>query len=195
MTRAPALAAAGDLLYIRATRLDFPTMTTGDTNDTLAALRMTVEHLASERYPNGSSAAEVEEMALAAGDCEYLIARVRQLEAERVQASLEPQWLSPSRHGPAKDALKRINTICKAFPDLFGAMFVTLATHQSVPRDTLAATIRQLRADAAELTQEDVEGLLVSILNGGRQSFDAVLRTRKSAKRPATPLSWVKSDD
>jgi len=164
-------------------------------NDTLAELRSTVERLAAERYSAGSNAAEVEQLAAAAGDCEFLLARVRQLEAERDYASVQVPWLTPNRQGPAKESLKRIGAICQAFPDLFSAMLVVAATHQSAPRDALAATLRQLRPDAAELTQADVEGLLTSILNGGRQAYDAVLRTRKSQKRPAAPLSWMKSDD
>lgn len=164
-------------------------------NESLAALRNVVEQLAAERYADGANAAEVEQMAAAAGDCEYLLARVRQLEAEREYASVQVPWLSPTRQGSAKDSLKRIGAICQAFPDLFSAMLVVVATHQNAPREALATTLRQLRPDAAELTQADVEGLLTSILNGGRQAYEAVLRTRKSQKRPAAPLSWVKSDD
>jgi hypothetical protein len=168
---------------------------TSPANELLAEHRNAVERLASERYGAGTTAAEVEELAAAAGDCEYLLARIRQLEAEREHASVQLPWLSPSRPGSAKDALKRINAICLAFPDLFSAMFVVVATHQGAPRDALAATLRQLRPDVAELTQADVEGLLASILTGGRQAFEAVLRTRKSGKRAAAPLSWVKNDD
>jgi len=164
-------------------------------NESLAELRSMVERLATERYAAGANAAEVEQLAAAAGDCEYLLARVRQLEAEREHASVQVPWLSPTRQGSAKDSLKRIGAICQAFPDLFSAMLVVVATHQSAPREALATTLRQLRPDAAELTQADVEGLLASILNGGRQAYDAVLRTRKSQKRPAAPLNWVKSDD
>jgi hypothetical protein len=168
---------------------------TSPSSDALAELRNTVERLATERYAAGTNAAEVESLAAAAGDCEYLLARIRQLEAERDHASVQLPWLSPTRPASAKDALKRINAICQAFPDLFSAMLVVVATHQGAPRDALAATVRQLRPDAAELTQADVEGLLASILNGARQSFDAVLRTRKSGKRAPAPLAWVKNDD
>jgi hypothetical protein len=168
---------------------------TSQSNDSLAALRDTVEQLTSERYAGGANATEVEELAAAAGDCEYLLARIRQLAAERDHASVQLSWLSPTLQGSAKDALKRISAICQAFPDLFSAMLVVLATHQGAPREALAATLRQLRTDAAELTQADVEGLLASIMNGGRQAFDAVFRTRKSTKRASAPLSWVKNDD
>jgi transposase len=168
---------------------------TSPSNDSLAAHRSAVEQLASERYSSGSNAAQIEELAVAAGDCEYLMARIRQLDAEREHASVQLPWLSPTRSGSAKEALKRINAICQAFPDLFSAMLVVVATHQSAPREALAATVRQLRPDAAELTQADVEGLLASIVTGGRQAFDAVLRTRKSAKRTTAPLAWVKNDD
>ena len=164
-------------------------------NDALAELRNSVERLAAERYAGAASARAVEQLAADAGDCEYLLARIRQLDAEREYASTQVPWLSPGRQGPAKDALKRIGAICQAFPDLFSAMLVVVATNQGAPREALAATLRQLRPDAAELTQADIEGLLTSIVNGGRQSFDAVLRTRKSTKRPAAPLAWVKSDD
>jgi hypothetical protein len=170
------------------------TMST-QSNETLAALRSAAEGIAAERYAGAANAAEAEQQAADAGDGQYLLARVRQLEAEREHASVQVPWLAPNHQGSAKDSLKRIGVICQAFPDLFSAMLVVLATHQGAPREALAATVRQLRPDAAELTQADIEGLMTSILNGARQSFDAVLRTRKSAKRPAAPLAWVKNDD
>jgi len=72
-------------------------------------------------------------------------------------------------------------------------MFVVLATHQELPRDMLAAAVKQFRTDLEAYTRDDVAGLLTAIWNGGRSGYDAVLRTRAhSPKRGAGALSWVK---
>lgn len=72
-------------------------------------------------------------------------------------------------------------------------MLAVLATHQELPRDMLAAAIKQFRPDLATYTAEDVVSLLTAIWNGGKSGFDAVLRTRaNSPKKGAGAFSWVK---
>lgn len=111
---------------------------------------------------------------------------------DELAAQLE--WLHPSHRPSPADALLRIRWLCTQHTDLFSAMFAVLATHQAVPREILAAAVRQCRRDAESLSQADVAGLFTALLNGGRQGFETVLRTRRSGDRkPAVP-SWVKSD-
>jgi hypothetical protein len=102
------------------------------------------------------------------------------------------EWLHPAHRAAPADALMRIRWLCAQHPDLFGAMFVVLATHQGVPRDILAAAVRQFRRDTDSLTQADVSGLFTALLTGGRQGFDTVLRTRRSGDRKPAAPSWVK---
>lgn len=102
-------------------------------------------------------------------------------------------WLMPGHRAAPADALKRIQALCAAWPDLHAAMFAVLATHQELPRDMLAVAIKQFRPDLAAYTAEDVVSLLTAIWNGGRSGFDAVLRTRAaSPKKGAGAFSWVK---
>jgi len=102
-------------------------------------------------------------------------------------------WLLPGHRAAPADALRRIQELCAAWPELYAAMFLVLATHQELPRDMLAAAIKQFRADLDAYTREDVVSLLTAIWNGGKSGFDAVLRTRAaSPKRGAAGLGWVK---
>lgn len=102
-------------------------------------------------------------------------------------------WLQPSARTAPAEALRRIQQLCSAWPDLYAAMFLVLATHQGLPRDVLAAAIKQFRPDLEAYSREDVMGLLVAIWNGGKSGFDAVLRTRANApKRGAGAFSWVR---
>jgi hypothetical protein len=102
-------------------------------------------------------------------------------------------WLLPGARPAPAEALRRIQQLCAAWPDLYAAMFVVLATHQALPRDVLAAAIKQFRPDLEAYSREDVMGLLVAVWNGGKSGFDAVLRTRANAPRKAgAGLSWVK---
>ena len=104
-----------------------------------------------------------------------------------------PPWLLPGHRPAPLEALRRIQALCGAWPDLYTAMFVVLAAHQELPRDMLAAAIKQFRTDLEAYTRDDVVGLLTAVWNGGRSGFDAVLRTRvNSPKRAAGSLSWVK---
>jgi len=113
---------------------------------------------------------------------------------ERPAAGSDPlDWLRPGHVGAPADALPRIQALCTAWPDLHAAMLVVLATHQALPRDTLAAVIKQFRPDLDPYTRDDVVGLLTAIWNGGKSGFDAVLRTRaNSPKKGAGAFSWVK---
>jgi hypothetical protein len=102
-------------------------------------------------------------------------------------------WLLPGHRAAPAEALKRIQLLCGAWPDLHTALFVVLATHQELPRDRLAAAIKQFRQDLDAYTREDVVSLLTALWNGGKSGFDAVLRTRASSpKKGAGGLSWVK---
>ncbi|RZL35332.1 MAG: hypothetical protein EOP35_14595 [Rubrivivax sp.] len=102
-------------------------------------------------------------------------------------------WLTPGHRAAPAEALPRIQALCAAWPDLHAAMFTVLAAHQALPRDVLAAAIKQFRPDLDAFTREDVAGLLTAIWNGGRSGFDAVLRTRaNSPKKGAGAFSWVK---
>ncbi|MFT7721512.1 MAG: hypothetical protein QM788_01560 [Roseateles sp.] len=114
--------------------------------------------------------------------------------ADEAAAAADPlDWLRPGHRCAPAEALRRIQLLCAAWPDLHAAMLTVLATHQELPRDMLAAAIRQFRPDLGAYTQEDVVGLLTAVWNGGKSGFDAVLRTRASApKRGGGALSWVK---
>jgi hypothetical protein len=102
-------------------------------------------------------------------------------------------WLQPGHRAAPADALRRIQGLCAGWPDLYAAMFLVLATHQELPRDMLAAAIKQFRTDLDPYTREDVVSLLTAIWNGGKSGFDAVLRTRaNSPKKGAGGFSWVK---
>jgi hypothetical protein len=107
--------------------------------------------------------------------------------------SEELRWLLPGQQGAPADVLPRIQFICAQQSDLFSAMFLLLATHQGLPREILAAATKQCRTDLDDLTREDVLGLYTSILNGGKQGFDAVLRSRRKAERKTGGFgAWVK---
>jgi hypothetical protein len=102
-------------------------------------------------------------------------------------------WLLPGHRAAPAEALKRIQALCGGWPDLYAAMFLVLACHQELPRDVLAAAIKQFRTDLDAYSREDVVGLLTAIWNGGKSGFDAVLRTRaNSPKKGAGAFSWVK---
>jgi hypothetical protein len=101
-------------------------------------------------------------------------------------------WMLPGQRTPPAEAMQRIQQLCNAQPDLFSAMFMVLAGHQEVPREVLAAAIKQCRPDLDAYSREDVMGLLVAIWNGGKSGFDAVLRTRANAPKKAGGFSWVK---
>lgn len=101
-------------------------------------------------------------------------------------------WLLPAYRAAPAEALKRIQALCAGWPDLHAAMLVVLATHQNLPRDVLAAALKQFRSDLDPYTREDVVGLLTAVWNGGKSGFDAVLRTRANSPKKGGSLSWVK---
>ncbi len=103
-----------------------------------------------------------------------------------------PAWVLPGHRATPAEAMLRIQGLCAAQPDLFSAMLTVLATHQGVPRDVLAAAIKQFRPDLDPYSRDDVQGLLVAIWNGGKSGFDAVLRTRAGAPKKVGGMSWVK---
>ena len=85
--------------------------------------------------------------------------------------------------------------MCGRFPDLFNPMQAVVVTHPAVSREMLAMAIKQFTPDTDALGQDDVLGLLASVINGANQAFDAVLRTRKGADRKAASLPWGKHTD
>lgn len=114
-------------------------------------------------------------------------------DAAQDEGTEELGWLLPGHRAAPAEALRRIQILCVAWPDLHAAMFAVLATHQELPRDMLAAAIKQFRTDLDPYTREDVVGLLTALWNGGKSGFEAVLRTRANApKKGAGAFSWVK---
>ncbi|MDT9001468.1 hypothetical protein RQP53_19485 [Paucibacter sp. APW11] len=102
-------------------------------------------------------------------------------------------WMAPGYLATPAEALERIRQICAMHEELFGALFALMATHGSLPREILAAAIKQFRPDAQALSNEDLVGLLTATVNGGRQGFDAVMRTRRSTPRKAGAVPWAGS--
>ncbi len=103
------------------------------------------------------------------------------------------QWLAPQYRATPGEALQRIEAICAMHGELCQAVFVVMATHSGLPAPILAAAIKQFRRDTDALTREDVMGLMTALANGGRQGFEAVLRTRKSAPRQASGFPWAQA--
>jgi hypothetical protein len=101
-------------------------------------------------------------------------------------------WIGPNYRPTPGEGLARIEALCALAPDLFGAIFVVLATHPTVPRDLLVAALRRFRSDAQTFTQEDMVGLVTAVGNGARQAFDAVSRTRRNnQRRNGASLPWA----
>ncbi len=100
-------------------------------------------------------------------------------------------WIAPGQHGAPAEALARIRAICALMPDLYGAILAVLGTHQGLSREILAAALRQCRADAQAMEAKDVLALVTAVATGGREGFDAVLRSRSKEKRRGG-LGWVK---
>lgn len=107
--------------------------------------------------------------------------------------SVDVDWVLQSARSTPAQALARIGALCQGIPDLFAAMFAVLATHQGVSKEILALAIKQFRPDTTDLSRDDVAGLLTSIFNGGKQGFDAVLRSRRrGSERGAASMPWLK---
>lgn len=113
-------------------------------------------------------------------------------QATSSEAAPSLEWLGPTYRAAPAEALERIRTICAMHAELFSALFVVSATHQALPVEILAAAVKQFRPDAESLPREDVVSLMVATRNGGRQGFDAVLRTRRGTPRVSAGPSWVK---
>jgi hypothetical protein len=111
------------------------------------------------------------------------------------ELSSELAWMLPGSMPNPADAVARIGALCASHRDAYTAMFSVLATHPGVPRERLAAAIKQFRREYDELSLSDVEGLLTSIWNGGRSGYDSTLRSRKKAERKAAAsLPWMAAD-
>ncbi len=121
--------------------------------------------------------------------------RIRCLELSLKAAEEDLSWIGPGERCTPAQALRRIKALCGRFPDLFNAMQAVAVTHPAVSREMLAMAIKQFRRDADALSQEDVVGLLTSVVNGANQAFEAVLRTRKGAERKAASIPWGKHTD
>jgi hypothetical protein len=162
---------------------------------TLPELEAELARLVHERYFEAESDEEAEMQAVAAKDCEYLMARIRCLEFGLKAAEEDLPWIGPTARSSPAQSLRRIKALCGRYPDLFGAMQAVAVTHPGVSREMLAMAIKQFRRDAEAYSQEDLVGLLTSVTNGALQAFEAVLRTRKGADRKAAALPWGKHTD
>lgn len=105
-----------------------------------------------------------------------------------------PQWLLPRQAGSPVDCLRRIRWICQQVPDLFEAVLLVCATHQGVPRASLAAALQRYHPAVAGLSVEDVQGLVNGLLNGGRDGLEAVHRSRKNGARRQSPMPFLRPD-
>jgi hypothetical protein len=105
-----------------------------------------------------------------------------------------PDWLLPRHALSPADSLRRICWICRQVPDLFEAVLLVCATHQGVPRASLAAAIKRYHPAVAGLSVEDVQGLVNGLLNGGRDGLEAVLRSRKNGARRQSPMPFLRPD-
>lgn len=106
-------------------------------------------------------------------------------------------WMAPDHRAPPAQALPRLRAICTLCPDLFDAVLLAVATHRGLPRELLAQALKPMRRELDALSIEDVTGLLTAAWNGGRQGFDAVLRTRARGERrgAAAAMPWATTDD
>ena len=103
-------------------------------------------------------------------------------------------WVLPGQSPSPAEAIPRIAALCQAWSDPYLALFTVLATHQGLPREVLAAAVLRFRPDLADLSRDDVVGLMASIVNAGRQGFDAVLRSRRKSDRKAAAAMWMAPD-
>lgn len=147
------------------------------------ALELQLRELSQQRYAQAEDEEAQVAAAQAANDAEWLALYTQWLQARLQEAQDDAAWISPSARTPPLRTLQRIRALCAMFPDLYSAMFAVAATHAAVPRERLAQAIKQFRPDAAPYSVEDLAGLLVAIVNGGNQAFEAILRTRRGAER------------
>lgn len=162
----------------------------------LPELEAALAMLAQQRYAAEGGSASAVEQAAQAGDCEYLLAYIHCLQARLDSGPDDVGWIAPGARNTPAQSLQRIKALSAMFPDLFSAMFVVAATHVPIPRERLALAIKQFRRDADTLSQDDLAGLLTSLVNGANQAFEAVLRTRKGAERKVSAaLPWGKDTE
>ncbi len=165
---------------------------------TLHELEARLQSLQAARYGIAETTAEAEVLAEKVGDSEYLMARIRCLEATLAQHAADVAWTSPADKSSPAQAMSRIKALCTQLPDLFQLMFVLASPQQSVPRERLALAVKQFRRDTDAPGKKDLMGLLTSASTGSYQAFEAVLRTRKGGgdrKANSSSLPWGKNDD
>lgn len=105
-------------------------------------------------------------------------------------------WLGPQHRAAPADAMARIEAICTLHPDLPTAAWVVLAMHQGLPREVVAAALKRHRHDLDAFEVADVASMLNAMVNGAREAFEAVRRTRRSAQRSSPGgLAWVPNRD
>lgn len=110
------------------------------------------------------------------------------------QLSAELSWLLPRQHGEPAECLQRIRWLCEQIEGLHELMLVVGATHQGIPRASLASAIRQFRPELHQTPPDDVHSLLNGLLNGGKDGFEAVQRSRKSASRRSGGMPFLRPD-
>lgn len=108
--------------------------------------------------------------------------------------AVQLDWLRPDAGADPVACLKRIRWMCDQVPDLASLVLLVGATHQGVPRARLAAALHHCRAELATMPEADVLSLVNGLLNGARDGFDAVLRSRKGANRRATAMPFLRPD-
>ena len=101
-------------------------------------------------------------------------------------------WIIPGNHGTPAEALARIGVLCQGMPDLFLVLWTIMATHHGLPKELLAMAVLQQRNDVGDLGKEGLVALMTAIVNGGRQGFDAVLRSRRKSERKAAGFPWTR---
>jgi hypothetical protein len=107
------------------------------------------------------------------------------------EARRDVEWTLPGSRPTPAQARARTGVVCAGTPELFNGVFVVAATHRQVSREILAMAVKQFRPDVADLERDDVAALITAIWNGGRQGFDAVLRSRRRGERKSMPLPWA----
>ncbi|NDY89577.1 hypothetical protein [Ideonella livida] len=133
--------------------------------------------------------------AMAAGDIEYLATRLALAEGQLQAERLDLVWMAPGQAPNPREVMRRLQAICRHRSGLFDAVVTAAVTHPGVPPERLAQALLACRPDLAPYPLEDVTSLVKASLNGGRDGFEAVLRTRKSSDRKvAGGFSWVKPD-
>lgn len=162
---------------------------------TLAEHEAALAARAKGRYEGEPSSAAVQAQAAQAGDCDYLLASIRCLQARLEAASDDVSWVAPAARSTPAQSLQRIRALCEMYPELFSAMLAVAVTHSALKREMLAQAIKQFRRDADAYSIEDMVSLLASLVNGAKDAFEAVQRTRKKAGRKASALPWGNATD